>query len=473
MKSLYARLLLWSLATLFITGAGLVIVSMITAPPPQAFPGPGAGPWLGGPEAGGAWPRGGFPGPFGKGGLRRGGGGVRLVQHIRRIWEVEGPDALRAYVERLKEATGVEAVLADAAGKDVLTGESHSGAIWRLRLHAIAPPLFPLEHGGQSLIGVPSQDRAYWLLLYRAGVSRRFPLLPYQIWVFVSAAVISFFLARSIAAPVRQLRAAVDRFGHGDFAARANSKRSDEIGDLARAFDNMAARIETLVQAERRLLIDISHELRSPLTRLGLAVELARSGEDRDAALDRIQREADRLNSLVGGLLQVNRGEADPAALRRAPVALDGLLAEVIEDARFDAESRGCHIALDSPHPAVLDGDAELLRRALENVLRNAVRFAPPSTAIDVSLERLPDSAVIRVRDYGPGVPEHSLPHLFEAFYRVREGGGESQDGFGIGLSIARRAVALHRGTIRAVNAGPGLLVEIRLPLTAAAGAAL
>jgi two-component system sensor histidine kinase CpxA len=262
------------------------------------------------------------------------------------------------------------------------------------------------------------------------------------------------------------LRAAVERFGRGDLSARTNLKRSDEIGQLGRAFDNMAARIQTLVEAERRLLIDISHELRSPLTRLGLAVELARTGEDRQAALDRIQREADRLNSLVGGLLEVNRGEADPSAVRRIPVRLDELLYEVANDCRYDAESKGCgiQVQLSQARPTI-EGDPELIRRAVENVLRNAVRFSPATGVIELSMRTSENDAAIRVRDFGPGVPEQALSHLFEAFYRVRDTADRHQDGFGLGLSIARRAVALHQGTIRAENVNPGLLVEIRLPL--------
>jgi two-component system sensor histidine kinase CpxA len=476
MKSLYARMLLWSLATLLITGVGLVAVSILTAPPagtglpndvggPGLGLGPGLGPWMGGRKGPGGFRRGGPGRPVGPG---------RLVEVTLRIWETGGADALREHLSRIYAIAGVEVVLARADGTDVLTGEDHSAAIRRLRWHHIVPALVPLEHGGQALNGMPSRDGQYWLVTYRPGVPRRFPLLPYQLWVFVSAAVISFFLARSLTAPVRKLRAAVERFGRGDLSARTNIKRGDEIGELGRAFDNMAGRIQTLVEAERRLLIDISHELRSPLTRLGLAVELARTGEDRQAALDRIQREADRLNSLVGGLLEVNRGEADPSSVHRIPLRLDELLQEVANDCRYDAESKGCRIQVQlSETRPTIDGDPELIRRAVENVLRNAVRFSPASGVIELSMHTSENHVTIRVRDFGPGVPEQALPHLFEAFYRVRDTAERHQDGFGLGLSIARRAVALHRGTIRAENAHPGLLVEITLPLQTATLASL
>src|SRR5205085_10129229 len=137
--------------------------------------------------------------------------------------------------------------------------------------------------------------------------------------------------------PVRALQKAVERFGRGDLTARVGSARRDELGQLARTFDQMAERIETLVAAERRLLLDISHELRSPLARLGVAVELARTGENLETALNRIQKESDRLNALVGQLLQVTRAEGDPSSLRRNPVQLDDLVQQLVNDSLIEA----------------------------------------------------------------------------------------------------------------------------------------
>jgi signal transduction histidine kinase len=449
MKSLYAKLLLWALATLLITGVGFVLVSLWTGPAPEFARGP-----LG--VAG--RPRGGAGGP----GFRR--FVPRQLEIARRAFETGGPEALRNQLEMMRAFSGVETVLTDEGGKDLVTGESHASTLRRFKAHRAFPSLFPLEEDGQSIAGIPSVDGKYWLLIYRPGTQERFPLRWAHVWVFASAAVFSFFLARSLTDPVRQLRGAVERFGHGDFSARVNSRRGDEIGDLGRAFDQMADRIQTLVQAERRLLVDISHELRSPLTRLGLAVELARTGEDREAAVDRIQREADRLNALVGGLLQVNRGEADPAALQKESIRLDELLEAVAADCGLDAEARGCRVAIETAAPVVIHANAELVRRAVENVLRNAVRYGPAGSSIEVTLRSEADAARVSIRDSGPGVPEEALPHLFDSFYRVRESAEQHQDGFGLGLSIARRAVELHNGTISARNAHPGLLVEIRIP---------
>ena len=278
--------------------------------------------------------------------------------------------------------------------------------------------------------------------------------------------LLCYLLAFYLTKPVRQLQRAVESFGHGDLTARAASRRRDELGDLARTFDRMADRIQTLLDAERRLLLDISHEIRSPLARLRVAVELARSGADREAALDRIEKEAERLNGLVTGLLQVTRAEGDPETLRSEPVRLEQLLEEIVDDASLEAGARGCAVRLVEAQPAVVEGDAELLRRAMENVIRNAVRHAPQGTVVEAGLHAAEGRATVRIRDYGPGVPEEALPRLFDAFYRVETDRNRASGGAGLGLSIARRAIELHHGAIRARNAEPGLGVEIELPAT-------
>jgi two-component system sensor histidine kinase CpxA len=221
----------------------------------------------------------------------------------------------------------------------------------------------------------------------------------------------------------------------------------------------MAERIQTLLAAERRLLLDISHELRSPLARLGVAVELARSGDDQAAALDRIQKEADRLNDLVGELLQVTRAEGDPTSIRRELVRLDELVRDIVETNRIEATARGCELALEVSGAVQIEGQPELLRRAIENVLRNAIPHTPTGTTVEIGLR----GSTICVRDYGSGVPEDELPRIFDPFYRVENDRDRSSGGVGLGLAIARRAVELHHGSLHARNANPGLLVEIRL----------
>jgi len=291
-------------------------------------------------------------------------------------------------------------------------------------------------------------------------------LQPEHIFVIAATFLLCYWLAFHLTRPVRRLQRAVESFGRGDLSARAGSLRKDELGQLARTFDRMAERLETLMAAERRLLLDISHELRSPLARLGVAIELARSGDEIDSNLNRIQKEADRLNSLVGQLLQVTRAEGDPGSLRRDLVRLDDLVKQLVEESALEADAHGCHVEYQSREPVTVSGDPELLRRAVENVIRNAIRYSPRDTAVEVSLVRNNGLATVDVRDHGPGVPEEALPRLFDAFYRVESDRNRTSGGIGLGLSIARRAIELHKGTIRAKNADPGLEIELELPVT-------
>jgi signal transduction histidine kinase len=311
-------------------------------------------------------------------------------------------------------------------------------------------------------------DGRYWFFFI---VPRQNPgpwfLKPDHLFIMGVAILLCYWLAFHLTQPVRKLQKAVERFGRGDLSARAASTRRDELGQLARTFDRMADRIETLLTAERRLLLDISHELRSPLARLGVAVELARSGDNLDAALNRIQKESDRLNSLVGQLLQVTRAEGDPNLLSREAIRLDELVQQLVEDARIEAAARGCTLQLDAQEPATVEGDPELLRRAIENVIRNAIRYAPRESFIEISLRPKDHRAVVKVRDRGPGVPDEALGQLFDPFYRVETDRNRASGGIGLGLSIARRAIELHKGSIRAHNAQPGLEVELELPVSA------
>ncbi len=288
--------------------------------------------------------------------------------------------------------------------------------------------------------------------------------LAYYLWILVAIAVMCVLLVLHFGAPLVQLRKTMERFGQGDHTARTGSTRQDEIGDLSRAFDAIADQIESLLSAERRLLRDVAHELRSPLTRLGFAVELAKTSTDRDGSLARIRKEASRLNDLVEQLLQVNRVEAVGPTKKTSNVSLTLLLTRLVDDCGLEAQARGTTLAAQIDQPLDIRGEPELLRRALENVLRNAVRHSPTGTTVDVSLVPDGEFAVFTVRDYGPGVPEQALNEIFKPFYRVEGDRNRVSGGVGLGLAIAQRAVALHGGTILAENAEPGLRVVIRLP---------
>jgi len=385
------------------------------------------------------------------------------LEEARAAYETGGRPGLQAFLDTLQKVYDAKGILTDDRGRDLLTNHDRSDLVRRARTRPL-----PFIRISNDMIARHAEDGRYWFffIVPRPTVLPWF-LTPDHLFVLGAEILLCYWLALHLTSPVRALQKAVERFGRGDLASRVNSNRRDELGQLARTFDRMAARIETLLAAERRLLLDISHELRSPLARLGVAVELARSGEGLDQNLNRIQKESDRLNALVGQLLQVTRAEGDPASLRREDIRIDELVEQIVDDAQIEAEARGCVLRYVRREPATVQGDSELLRRAVENVVRNAIRYSPQEGAVEISVARGDGEARIDIRDQGPGVPEESLPRLFDAFYRVESDRDRASGGIGLGLSIARRAIELHKGAIVARNANPGLEVELRLPAVA------
>jgi signal transduction histidine kinase len=387
------------------------------------------------------------------------------LEEAREAYEMGGAVELREFIDRLHHYLRGDHYLVDSHGRDVLTGEDRSALL------ALAVPegARPQRTHGPIIVMAKSADG-----MYRGIVEMKPPAmewqsyLPYYALIFGAVALVCWLLALNIASPLRALARTVDRFGAGDLTARVNSSRKDEIGELSRAFDRMAERIGTLLSAERRLLQDVSHELRSPLARLSFAAELVRTADDREAAVARLKKEINRLTGLVGALLQVTRAEGDPAASTPEALRLNELLDEVVEDCQVEAAARGCRIALTDSDVLEVRGDRELLRRAIENVVRNSIRYAPPASEVDVQLERGRDTARISVRDHGPGVPEEAIQKIFQPFFRVDDSRDSSTGGAGLGLAIARRAVGVHHGDMWARNAQPGLQVCIELPLPAA-----
>jgi two-component system sensor histidine kinase CpxA len=262
----------------------------------------------------------------------------------------------------------------------------------------------------------------------------------------------------------------VKSFAEGNLDARVSpelTKRRDELAELGREFDHMAERIAALISSQKRLLADISHELRSPLARLSVALELARKNSSSKAvpALDRIDQEAERVNKLVGQLLALTRLESGAERVPPETVALEELVQLVIDDAAFEARPLNKEVRAVHMEKCRVQGSSELLHSAIENVVRNAVRHTEPGTTVEVSLEWRMETAILTVRDHGSGVPEPELQHIFEPFYRVSEARERSSGGVGLGLSIAERTAKLHGGSIRAENTTDGLLVTIELPL--------
>jgi signal transduction histidine kinase len=312
-------------------------------------------------------------------------------------------------------------------------------------------------------------------------------------------------LARYLTSPVTKLRAATRELARGNLSARVGpslGKRRDELASLGSDFDVMAEKIESLVDSQRRLLGDISHELRSPLARLNVALELARqrSGAEASTALERIQREAEILNEMIGQLLALTRLESGAEVVRKTEFDLAPLVREISADADFEARSRKRYVKLESADSCIMVGNEQLLRRAIENVVRNAVQYTPEGTEVEVKLECLDQTsdeesderisntkykaqsrftgsgfepgsnqrtALITVHDHGAGVPENALAEIFRPFYRVDEARDREAGGVGLGLAIAERAVRLHGGSIKAANvATGGLLVTIVLPIS-------
>jgi two-component system sensor histidine kinase CpxA len=282
--------------------------------------------------------------------------------------------------------------------------------------------------------------------------------------------LICFLLTLHITSPLFALRKGAETLAAGNLTARVPGKvrnRHDEIGQLGRDFDRMAERLESLVDGHKRLLGDVSHELRSPLSRLLVALGLARraNAEEMPELLDRIALEARRLDGLIGQLLTLSRIESGSHAAA-SPIDLTALVHEVVTDADFEARAQSRSIGVINFEECTVSGFEELIRSAVENVVRNAVRFTSEGTAIDVSLRRERDRAVIRVRDQGPGVDETLLSEIFLPFRRVHKVYGNRNEGSGLGLAIAQRAVAANGGTIGATNAADGgLVVRIELPL--------
>jgi two-component system sensor histidine kinase CpxA len=286
------------------------------------------------------------------------------------------------------------------------------------------------------------------------------------------SAILCLILAWWLTRPIRHLTTVARRLGDGDLAARSGlAGRRDEIGRLGRALDEAAGRIQVLLASHRRLVSDVSHELRSPLARLKVAVELARSRGHGGTELARIETEADRLEEMIAELLMLSRIEAGEVSGLDQAFDLAAMVRDVIHDAEFEFAGSGRRVNAPSlPEACRMQGHETLLRSAFENVLRNALRYTSDAGA-EVGLSCEGGTILLTVRDHGPGVPESDLGRLFEPFYRVSEARDRDSGGFGLGLAIAARAVAMHGGGIRAENApAGGLQVTVTLPASPAGG---
>jgi len=286
---------------------------------------------------------------------------------------------------------------------------------------------------------------------------------------------ICYLLTRYLTGPVMRLRRAARRLAEGELTARATEMkpRRDEIGELVRDFNFMAERIEALVTSQRQLISDMSHELRSPLARINATLGLARQRVGQHALFDRLERETERLNEMIGRLLTLARLDMTAASPEMRRTDLNALVADIVADAQWEARQRDCRVDLLSDGHRDLEANPDLLRRAVENIIRNAIRYTARGTTVEVRVECCQDGegdrAIIRVSDRGPGVPAAELANIFRPFYRVANARDRQSGGVGLGLAIAERVARLHGGDVHAENrAGGGLEVVLSLGTRAA-----
>ena len=399
------------------------------------------------------------------------------------LFESKGCADLVAYAA----ARHYTVALRDEAGHDICT----SGAVPAIKLQsATADQLTGFETASQCIWFRPVTSATGKKYIYVLSVPRShehhswygdllhfaFPQLPVAIAI---GGLTTFVLVMVFTRPVIRLRKAARELALGRLNARVKDAptlragifRGDEFHALVHDFNHMAERLESLVNAQRLLLRDVSHELRSPLARLSVALELSR--EDADSTmtthLDRIQRETERLNQLIGQLLTLSSMEAVEGAERFEPVSLKSLLEEMLPDAEYEARQRDASVELEANCDCVIDGRRELIYRAIENVVRNAVRYTEPGSAVEVKLypsgERSAQAAIVEVSDRGPGIPESERDSIFRPFYRVDQARSAQTGGFGVGLAIADRAVKLHKGQFQVFSReGGGTTIQMILP---------
>jgi two-component system sensor histidine kinase CpxA len=395
-------------------------------------------------------------------------------------YERGGIDALNSLIIRTVHESGTEIYFYNGDGSPITApgGDNVAEVVTAVQE---APPgqrvskvFLGRSTWGKQVFG--ANGKKYIFIARFRAPGQRPPLFPPSriIAMVLTAGLVCYLLALYLTSPVKKLQSTVKSFAEGNLDARVSPElgnRGDELAELGREFDRMAERIAGLISSQKRLLADISHELRSPLARLTVALELARknSTPKADQALDRIEQETERVNQLVGQLLKLTRLESGAEEVPPEAVALEELVQQVIDDADFEAKALNKSVKAVRLEQCRVAGSVELLRSAVENVVRNAVRYTPQGSAVEVGLQWRLDTAVLTVRDHGPGVPQSELSHIFEPFYRVSEARERTSGGVGLGLSIAERTARLHGGTIRAENLPDGLLVTLELPLASTA----
>jgi len=389
--------------------------------------------------------------------------------------ELHGAPAASAYLGRLEDQTHLQACLFDVSG-NVLAGSNcaaFSETISRLTVTHTSEVSW--RHGSTRIaVRLPGRNGAAYV--YATSVPTGPPLSRVAIvrqWciALLVSGFICYLLTRYLTTPILRLREASQHLAAGELSTRTAAemeRRQDELGSLVRDFNTMADRIEELISRQRQLISDVSHELRSPLARLNVALDIGRQRKGDDPAFDQMEQDLESMNEMIGRLLSIARLDASTTPVTMTEVDLSELVSRIVRSAQFELqESNAVH--LNMPGQYFVWANAELLHSAIENVMRNAIRYSEGDSPIEVCLrsqEFAPSNFVrLAIRDHGSGVPESELLNIFQPFYRVAEDRDRLTGGTGLGLAIAERVVRIHGGTIHARNAAPqGLEVEILLP---------
>jgi two-component system sensor histidine kinase CpxA len=410
----------------------------------------------------------------------------KVADEAAHAYESGGPQGFEQFARGLVGKSGVELYLIDGYGKDVLSRPIPADSlkiVHSARSDGRVLSRYGLRSHSSSYKFTSPSGRPY-VLLVRAGLQLGRFLdatagggLPFFGVVLLMVTLLCFWLTHHIVAPIQGIQSAAGKVAAGDLSVRAPveiSERHDELADLAADFDAMVERMSAFVRSQKELLSTVSHELRSPLTRMTMSLALLRkqSPLDFEELLQRIERDVKRVDTLMGQLLTLSRLETGLSSEGRNSVDLSQLVQEVAADGDFEAHCCGKSVRLQAEGGIVIEkADQQALRSACENIIRNAIRFTTPGSEVEVSLktEKTGPSAqaVLSVRDYGPGVPEDLLQQIFQPFFRVKEQNGDlrANKGTGLGLAIALEAISQHRGTITASNTNPiGLEVKIVLP---------
>ncbi len=409
---------------------------------------------------------------------------TELAQQASARLHQDGVEGMRAWIDEAQDKyLGRRIYVVDYTGVDILgrtLPDRLQSYVRRLERAGLLSKGVPRDREPNPLLLTPQffdrDDSVYtvlvdsslapWDMLNTPDV--RAMLLAFALGI---SGLVCWWLAHYVSKPVERLQSSVRSLAAGNLDSRVGeefSRRHDELGVLARDFDTMADHVRTLIASKESLLRALSHELRSPLARLRVALSLARRGSDAARQYDRIELEAERLDVIIGQMLQLSHLRAMEPALARVPIDLTTLLTEVVEDARIEANAANKNVEWTPMLSVEIEGDHDLMRSAIENVLRNAVRFTREGTAVEVAMTRNGGDTCIVIEDHGPGVPETELTKIFEPFHRVAESRDRDSGGTGLGLAITSRIVNMYGGEVKARNReGGGLSVEITLPTAA------